>query len=169
MAPQDFYNTYDPAQAKFNWGGGGFQTGPVFDPVAYNQAYASDTPWGLQQMARPLTAAQMADIVAGRPYVAGPIAAQATRREAYNPASMAGGQNVYQVPRLGAGSQGTTTTTPVGTTTPVNTAQQALIVKQLGADWMQRQQAAAAAGDWATYNQIQSIVNSIINPIVEQA
>jgi hypothetical protein len=110
----------------------------------------------------------MADIVAGRPYVAGPVAAQATRREAYNPASMAGGQNVYQVPRLGAGSQGTTPTTPTSTMTPATVAQQTEIVRQLGPDWMSRQQQAAAVGDWATYNQIQQVVNSIINPTYEQ-
>ena len=171
MNPEDFYNTFDPAQSKFNWGASGYQVGPTFDAKAYNQAYASATPWGLQQVAKPLTGAQISDIAAGRPYTAGPVAPSATRREAYNPASMVtpSAKNTYQLPQVGGAISPSTTTPPASTVSPATQAQQAQIVKQLGADWMTRQQAAAAAGDWATYNQIQQVVNSIINPYVEQA
>jgi hypothetical protein len=170
MAPEAFYNTNNAAQSRFNWGGGGYQVGPTFDAQAYNQAYASDTPWGLQQIATPLTGAQIADILAGRDYVAGPVAAPATRRQAYNPASMVtpNAQNTYQLPTVGGPVAPGDFTPPTSTVSPATQAQQAEIVKQLGADWMTRQQRAAAAGDWATYNQIQQVVNSIINPIVEQ-
>jgi hypothetical protein len=170
MAPEDFYNTTNAAQSKFNWGGGGYQVGPAFDAQAYNQAYASDTPWGLQQIATPLTGAQIADILAGREPVAGPIAAPATRREAYNPASMVApnAQNTYQLPKVGGAIAPGTPTTPTTTMSPATQAQQTEIVRQLGADWMARQQQAAAVGDWATYNQIQQVVNSIINPTYEQ-
>jgi hypothetical protein len=79
-----------------------------------------------------------------------------------------GAGNVYQLPVIGAPVAPGTVTPPTTTMAPATVAQQTEIVRQLGPDWMQRQQAAAAAGDWATYNQIQQVVNSIINPYVEQ-
>jgi hypothetical protein len=170
MNPEAFYNTFDPAQSRYNWGASGYQVGPTFDARAYNQAYGDETPWGLQQIAQPLTGAQIADIAAGRPYVAGPVAAKATRREAYNPASMVtpNAQNVYQLPVINAPVAPGTVAPPTTTMSPATQAQQTEIVRQLGPDWMTRQQQAAASGDWATYNQIQQVVNSIINPYVEQ-
>jgi hypothetical protein len=77
-------------------------------------------------------------------------------------------QNTYQLPVIGAPVAPGNFTPPTSTVSPATQAQQTEIVRQLGANWMQRQQQAAAAGDWATYNQIQQVVNSIINPIVEQ-
>jgi hypothetical protein len=100
--PTPFYNTTSPTQSKFNWGAKGYQVGPTFDPVAYNQAPGSDQPWGLQQLGRSLTTEQISDIIAGRPVrsVSGPVPAQATRTQAYNPASMItpSATNVYQLP-----------------------------------------------------------------------
>jgi hypothetical protein len=167
IAPENFYNTYDPAQSKYNWGTHGYQTGPKFDARGYNQAYGNETPWGLQQMAVPLSGQQIADIVAGRDLAAGPVVPNANRRDAYNAASMVtpNATNTYQLPL--PTPRATTPTTPTSTN-PANTAQQAEISRQLGANWFNRQQAAAAAGDWETYNDIQQKVNAIINPVIDR-
>jgi hypothetical protein len=145
----------------------GYQVGPKFDPVAYNQAPGSATPYGLQQLARPLTSAQIADLIAGRPMSQQPVAAPATRTQAYNPASMIqpNATNTYQLP---------TVTAPIVptalTTTPVSTDQRyAEVTRQLGANWFNRQQAAAAAGDYETYYAIQRQVDAILNPTVVQS
>jgi hypothetical protein len=165
--PSDFYNTYDPAQSKYNWNAKGYQVGPTFDDVAYNQAYGPETPWGLQQLAEPLTGQQIADLIAGKNVPTRQIQA-ATRRQAYNPASMVtpNASNTYQLPTIPAAGAIAPTTQPVSTN-PTTVAQQAEIVRQLGSDWMERQQRAAAVGDWATYNDIQRVVNSIINPVID--
>jgi hypothetical protein len=76
--------------------------------------------------------------------------------------------NTYQLPTVANGAIAPTTNTPTATMSPATQAQQAEIVKQLGSDWMTRQQRAAAMGDWATYNQIQQVVNSIVNPTYDQ-
>jgi hypothetical protein len=47
---------------------------------------------------------------------------------------------------------------------PAQTALYAEVSRQLGSNWFNRQQAAAAAGDWDTYNSIQAQVNAILNP-----
>ena len=165
--PSNFYNTYDAAQSKFNWGGHGYQVGPVFNDQQWNAAYGEDTPWGLQQLAKPLTGAQIADLIAGKNVPSFNVQS-AQRRQAYDPASMAtpNANNTYQLPTIPASGSVApgSSTTPVSTMSPTTVAQQAEIVKQLGADWMSRQQKAAAIGDWGTYNQIQATVNSIINP-----
>jgi hypothetical protein len=49
-------------------------------------------------------------------------------------------------------------------TSPIN----AELTRQLGANWFNRQQAAAAAGDWETYYAIQRQVDAIINPVVDR-
>ena len=100
MAPTPFYQTYNPAQSQFSWGPHGYQTGTAFNAQAYNQAPASATPYGLQQLGVPLTAEQIADILAGRASAPGPIAPMATRTQDYNPASMItpNATNVYQLP-----------------------------------------------------------------------
>jgi hypothetical protein len=168
IAPEAFYNTYNNVQSKYNWGSKGFQTGPKFDARGYNQAYGSETPWGLQQMAQPLSGSQIADIIAGRDLAAGPVVPNANRRDAYNPASMItpDATNTYQLPTI-AQRAPTSAVAPVSTN-PADTAQQAEISRQLGANWFNRQQAAAAAGDWETYNDIQQKVNAIINPVVDR-
>jgi hypothetical protein len=54
--------------------------------------------------------------------------------------------------------------TPTQTSTsPIN----AELTRQLGANWFNRQQAAAAAGDWETYYAIQRQVDAIMNPYVD--
>jgi len=165
IAPTDFHNTYDPAQSHYNWGTHGYQVGPTFNDVAWNQAAGPDTPWGLQQLAKPLTGAQIADLIAGKNVPTQAVQA-ASRREAYNPASMVtpNATNTYQLPTISAAGAIAPTTTSSYTPTAATVAQQAEIVKQLGADWMTRQQRAAAIGDWGTYNDIQNKVNAIINP-----
>ena len=50
------------------------------------------------------------------------------------------------------------------TPSPIN----AEITRQLGANWFNRQQAAAAAGDWETYYAIQRQVDAILNPVVDR-
>jgi hypothetical protein len=171
IRPSDFYKTTNDAQAKFNWGGHGYQVGPNFDDIAYNQAYGSNEPWGIQQLAKPLTGAQIADLIAGK-NVPQEAISRATRAQAYNPASMVtpNANNVYQLPQLAAsGAVAPGGSTPsIPSTDPATVAQQAEIVKQLGSDWMTRQQRAAAMGDWTTYNQIQQVVNSIINPVIDR-
>jgi hypothetical protein len=47
---------------------------------------------------------------------------------------------------------------------PAQAAGYAEVAKQLGSNWFNKQQAAAAAGDWDTYNSIQAQVNAILNP-----
>jgi hypothetical protein len=113
-------------------------------------------------MARPLTQEQIADMIAGRP-IRQTTVAPATRFEAYNPASMITptANNVYQLPTI---------TAPVAPVVPTATAPAAAdprfdeVAKKLGANWFNRQQAAAAAGDWETYNLITQQVNAILNP-----
>jgi len=143
----------------------GYQEGPTFNAQAYNQAPGADTPYGLQQLAKPLTQAQIADLIAGRP-IRQETVAPATRFEAYNPASMItpNANNVYQLPTI-------TATGPVAPTTmgSVSTDQRyAEVTRQLGANWFNRQQAAAAAGDYETYYAIQRQVDAILNPTVDQ-
>jgi hypothetical protein len=171
IKPSNFYNTTDNAQSKFNWGSHGYQVGPVFNDQQWNAAYGENTPWGLQQLAKPLTGQQISDLIAGKNVPSFSVQA-ATRREAYNPASMTtpDAKNTYQLPTIaaaGAIAPGSSTpTTP--STNPATVAQQAEIVKQLGSDWKERQQRAAATGDWATYNDISQKVSSILNPVIDR-
>jgi hypothetical protein len=170
IKPSNFYNTYDDAQAKFNWGSHGYQVGPVFNDQQWNAAYGEDTPWGLQQLAKPLTGAQIADLIAGKNVPSFNVQA-ASRRQAYDPSSMVtpNANNTYQLPTIpSSGAVAPGGSTPTATMSPATIAQQTEIVRQLGSDWMDRQQRAAAMGDWQTYNQIQQVVNSIINPVIDQ-
>jgi hypothetical protein len=160
-----FYNTTNDAQSKFYWGNHGYQTGTTFNPSLWNQAEAPMTPWGAQSANTAMTPAEMASLVAGNFQARGPVA-PATRREAYNPASMveASQANTYQLP---------TYKTPTAPIIPTNTSQSNnaqfnQVASVLGSDWLARQQAAANAGDWYTYNQIQAQVNQILNPTYEQ-
>jgi hypothetical protein len=160
---QPFYNTTNDAQSKFYWGNHGYQTGSTFNPSLWNQAAAPNTPWGAQSANTAMTPAEMQSLIAGNFQARGPVA-PATRREAYNPASMveASQANTYQLPVL-AKSQSAPTTT-----TTTNNAQFNQVASVLGTDWLSRQQAAANAGDWFTYNQIQAQVNQILNPTYDQ-
>jgi hypothetical protein len=151
IAPTPFYNTTDVAQSKFNWGMKGYQEGPRFNAQAYNQAPGSATPWGLQQLARPLTQAQIADIIAGRPISATPTVAPATRAQAYNPASMVtpNANNVYQLPVI------PTTTFSSGGVSPVKPND--TVRAQLAYD----QQIALSMGDNDLYWQIQAKLDAL--------
>jgi hypothetical protein len=164
--PSAFYNTNDPAQSKFNWGMKAFQTGPTFNDTLYNtNPNAPDTPYGLQQMARPLTMAEINDMILGKTSTT-PKVAPATRRVPITDANRnvmnTDYSRVGQLPVIApvAPSQVTPTQT---STSPIN----AELTRQLGANWFNRQQAAAAAGDWETYYAIQRQVDAIMNPYVD--
>ena len=93
------------------------------------------------------------------------MAAPATRAQAYNPASMItpNATNVYQLPTITAPVAPTTAVAPV-----TQDPRYDEVAKKLGANWFNRQQAAAAAGDWETYNLITQQVNAILNPVIDQ-
>jgi len=149
-------------QSKFFWGQHGFQEGPKFNEVLYNQAAAPDTPWGLQQVATPLTSQQIEDIVMGR-NVTTPVVPNATRREAYaqGPVAPSYGQRKLE-PKI--------TNQPASNVaySPSTTYNNPELTKQLGANWFNRQQAAANAGDWETYYAIQKQVDQILNPVIDR-
>jgi hypothetical protein len=166
IKPSNFYNTNDPAQSKFFWGQHAFQPGPTFNDTLYNtQPNAPDTPYGLQQLARPLTMDEINDMILGKPYTPQTVA-PATRRVPITDANRnvmnTDYSKVGQLPVLApvVPSQAPTTTT----TSPIN----AEIARQLGSNWFNRQQAAATAGDWETYYAIQRQVDAIINPVIDK-
>jgi hypothetical protein len=156
IRPTDFYNTTNDAQSKFNWGGHGYQTGPDYNDVAWNQAYGSETPWGVQQLAKPLTGQQIADLIAGK-NVPEEAITRATRRYAYDAASMAtpSAANTYQLPVM-ANSSFFNTGSSGNTANYTNNAQYNQVASVLGADLARQQQLALAQGDTATVQRIQS-------------
>jgi len=79
-----FYNTSNDAQAKYYWGAHPFQYAPNFDPNIAQQGFGPTTPFGIQNIAKPLTPQDMQAVMAGT-YRA-PTAAPATRIQQYNPA-----------------------------------------------------------------------------------
>jgi hypothetical protein len=86
---QPFYNTTNAAQSKFFWGGHGPQfisNNPAqpFNAQAYNQAAAPNTPWGLGQIAAPLSPEEVEQAIAGT-YKQRAGTPAATRLEAYKP------------------------------------------------------------------------------------
>ena len=143
-----------------------FQTGPTFNDTLYNtNPNAPDTPYGLQQIARPLTMAEINDMILGKTSTT-PKVAPATRRVPITDAN----RNVmnYDYSKVGQLSPITAPIAPTqltpSTTSPIN----AEIARQLGSNWFNRQQAAAAAGDWETYYSIQRQVDAIINPVIDR-
>ena len=116
-------------------------------------------------MARPLTMAEINDMILGKTSKAQSVA-PATRRVPITDAN----RNVMdfdyskvgQLPVL-APVMPSQVTTPT-TVSPVN----AEIARQLGPNWFNKQQAAAAAGDWETYYSIQRQVDAILNPVVDK-
>jgi hypothetical protein len=102
IAPQEFYKTYSPVQSKFSWGTHGFQTGTQFDAKAWNQAAASETPWGIQELAKPMSAEDIMATINGTYKVSapGPVA---TRMEAYNAASYPQASGIPTVARTTSG------------------------------------------------------------------
>lgn len=82
IAPTPFYNTTSPAQSQFYWGAHPFQPGPTFNAQLYNQSVgAPATPWGLQNIAQPLTPQEVTRAYQGQPIVRAPLPV-ATRVEA---------------------------------------------------------------------------------------
>jgi len=73
MNPTPFYNTTSPVQSQFSWGARAFQPGPTFDSKLYNQAPAPETPWGIQNIAQPLTAQEYTRAYQGQPIVRPPL------------------------------------------------------------------------------------------------
>ena len=145
-----------------------FQTGPTFNDVLYNtNPNAPDTPYGLQQMAKPLTMQEINDLILGK-NVSAPQVQSATRRVPITDAN----RNVMnfdyskvgQLPVVSA-PVAPTQVTPTSTSTSAVNAE---LTRQLGANWFNRQQAAAAAGDWETYYEIQRQVDAIMNPVIDK-
>ena len=160
IAPTEFYKTFDPVQSKYNWGSKGFQVGPEFNAKQYNQAAGSETPWGLQQLARGLTGAQIDDIIAGKNITTGPAVPNAQRMEAYDPRSMVvpSATNSFQLPTIDSVATGNTGTANTGNPNVdySNNAQYNQVAAVMGADLARQQQEAIARGDTETAQRIQS-------------
>ncbi len=91
--------------------------GPKFDARAWNQAAASQTPWGIQELARPMNAEDIMATINGT-YAATEPGPVATRIEQYNPASYQQAVGLSGLPYTGpAPGTGGFTTGP-GTGTP---------------------------------------------------
>ena len=74
IAPTPFYNTTSPAQAQYYWGAHPFQAGPTFNAQLYNQSSAAPTtPWGIQNIAQPLTPQEVQRAYQGQPIVRAPL------------------------------------------------------------------------------------------------
>ena len=165
IQPTAFYNTTNPNQSKFYWGGHGYQYGPTFDAQQYNQVAAPVTPYGLQGQAQPLTGQQITDVINGVPLVRQPIR-PATRVEQYR-ADTRTPPSYGQIkldPRYGNTVATTAAAVAPASTNPRNQE----IAAKLGANWFNRQQAAAASGDWDTYYEIQRQVDAILNPTIDR-
>jgi hypothetical protein len=167
IRPSAFYNTTDPAQSKFNYGMKAFQTGPTFNDVLYNtNPNAPDTPYGLQQMAKPLTMQEINDLILGKGTKAQTVA-PATRRVPITDAN----RNVMNFDYSKVGQLPVIAPVAPSQVTPTSASTSAInaeLTKQLGANWFNRQQAAAAAGDWETYYAIQRQVDAIMNPTIDK-
>jgi len=82
IEPTPFYNTTSPAQSQYYWGAHPFQAGPQFNAKLYNQSSAAPaTPWGIQNIAQPLTPQEVQRAYQGQPIVRPPLPV-ATRYEA---------------------------------------------------------------------------------------
>jgi len=163
IQPKPFYNTTNDAQSKYYWGQHGYQYGPTFDAKQYNQVAAPATPWGQQGIATPLTGPEIADIVAGKSYIGGPVR-PATRVEQYVPDTRI--PPSYGQVMLNPSYKGTAVapTTTGGTTD----SQFKQIAEKLGPNWATDLQTAATNGNWDEYNRIQQLVNSILNPVIDR-
>jgi hypothetical protein len=144
-----FYNTTNDAQARYYYGDLGFQTGPKFDAASYNAVAAPATPFGIQGVARPLSAADYENVIMGRPFTPEQFT-PATRRQAYNPA-------LLQTP-VGQSGSAQPVSGPVAPTTTynMNSAEIQQISAVLGPVTAQALAIAMANGDMATVNAIKS-------------
>ena len=74
IAPTPFYNTTNDAQAQYYWGAHPYQAGPTFNAQLYNQSSAApETPWGIQNTAKPLTPEEYKAAYMGQPIVRPPL------------------------------------------------------------------------------------------------
>ena len=171
IQPRAFYNTTNPAQSKFFWGGHGPQfvsSNPAqpFNAQAYNQVAAPNTPYGLGQVAAPLSPAEVQAAINGT-YVSRPGTPAATRAEAYTPQTLAAPS--YGQVKVG-GPVAPTITQPKSTATKdLYTANQKVSISSaLGSDWQSKMDKAALNGDYATIVDMQRQIDSILNPVYEQ-
>ena len=73
IEPTPFYHTTNDAQSQFYWGEHPFQAGPGFNARLYNMSNAAPTtPWGLQNIAQPLTPDEVRQAYQGQPIVQPP-------------------------------------------------------------------------------------------------
>jgi hypothetical protein len=63
--PKAAYNTTDPAQSKFYWGPHGQQSSNTQFSSAEWNAGAPQQAWGIQESAKPLTATELQNVMAG--------------------------------------------------------------------------------------------------------
>jgi hypothetical protein len=164
----DFYKTYSPVQSRFSWGSQPFQYGPTYSPEVRQAGVGAQTPWGLQQMFQDLSYNDIMDIVSGRAPVPGPVVPNAERIRPYDaaianqPAEAQVILNPNYVAQNRPSSEKITGATAV---TPVNKEDPRYmnVISALGADWEQRQQAAADSGNWQEYYRIASLIDMIMN------
>jgi hypothetical protein len=161
IQPTAFYNTNDPAQSKFYWGGHGPQFGPTFNAEAYNQVAAPNTPFGLQQVAGPLSPEDYAAITAGT-YQPPMAAAPATRAQAYRAPTQTAPS--YGQVQIAAPIAPTAMTTGNRSSSMYSPEQITYLNTALGSDWQARQDRAALDGDYSTIVTIQNQINSALNP-----
>ena len=149
MEPTPFYNTTNDAQAKYYWGGHGFQAGPTFNAAAYNAVAAPETPWGAQGVAAPMSAQDYEDIIAGR-YTPEQFT-PATRAQAYDPSMAQPAVNQLQgyTPQAAG---------PVAPTTKydMTSAEVQQVASVLGTEMAQRLATAMSQGDMETVNNIKT-------------
>jgi hypothetical protein len=170
---QPFYNTTNAAQSKFFWGGHGPQfisNNPAqpFNAQAYNQAAAPNTPWGLGQIAAPLSPDEIQQAIAGT-YKQRAGTPAATRAEAYRAPTMAAPS--YGQVQVGGPTAAIAPTTKPGTgqTKELYTSdQKSTITATLGPNWQKDLDNAALNGDYATIVRIQNQIDAILNPVIDR-
>jgi hypothetical protein len=169
IQPQPFYNTTNAAQSKFFWGGSGpqFVSGDPANPFnarAYNQVAAPDTPYGLGQIAAPLSPEEVQQAIAGT-YKQRPGTPAATRVEAYKPNTMAAPS--YGQVKVGIPQAAIAPTNAPGQTKELYSAiQKTQITQALGPNWQRDLDNAALNGDYATIVRIQNQIDAILNPVI---
>jgi len=120
IAPTPFYNTTSPVQSQFYWGAHPFQAGPTFNAQLYNQAFAPQTPWGVQQAFQPLTPEEAVAASRGE-YQYQPQGAPAVRVSQYVPQQVVRNNAPATMVAAPVAPTATAVTTPapVYTATPV--------------------------------------------------
>jgi hypothetical protein len=166
IQPTEFYHTTDPAQSKYFWGGHGpqFESGnpaQPFNAQAYNQVAAPGTPWGLQQVAKPLSPDDYLAMLRGT-YQAPAAPAPATRAEAYHaPTQIAPSYGQVQVGGAVAPVKPTANITSSSIYTP---AQIEKLNTALGSDWQAQINRAALNNDTGTIIDLHTRINNTLYP-----